>query len=128
MSDAIRAGLSIALSWAIAFLFLCAAIYQVKRNSPAQFYPWFKVKADMLTDVRSYNQEMCSLWGSCSFVLFLVGVIGFFSNRILALLFAFCIFPGILFVSKRYKKILHAYLIEAVEQRKKEEEKDVREV
>lgn len=82
----------------------------------------------MLTDVRSYNQEMCSLWGSCSFVLFLVGVIGFFSNRILALLFAFCIFPGILFVTKRYKKILHAYLIEAVEQRKKEEEKDVREV
>lgn len=110
MSDAVRSTVSTVLSWGMAFLLLCVSVYDVKRSSPAQFYPWIKLTPDKLTDVRAYNCENCAMWLSCAFVFVLIGIVGFFSGSIQAALFLLCLFPGTLFLCKRYKKILRIYL------------------
>lgn len=120
MSDAMRGVLTTSLSWVLAFLFLCVAIYDVKRSSPAQFFPWLKIKAEMLNDVRTYNCDNCTMWMSCFFVFIIVGFVGIFNSRVQAALYLLCLFPGGLFLCRRYKRILRSSLKEEIKKNTEE--------
>lgn len=112
MSDMERSVISTVLSWGLALVFTCVAVYDVKRTSPAQFIPWIKIQANMLTSVRDYNRENCNMLFSCAFVFVLVGFAGFISVSMQAILYVLCLFPGSYIIYKRYKRILCAYLKE----------------
>lgn len=111
MSDLLRVSVWLVVSWGLAFLFLCTAIFDVKRETPAQFWPWVKIKAESLSNVRAYNQENCSMWMACTFIFFVNGIIGVFNRQLSAVLLLMFIFPGCIFLIQRYNRILRKYLM-----------------
>lgn len=113
MAEWIRLSIWLIASWALAFIFVCVAIYDVKRVSPAQFWPWIKIRSEQLTSVSAYNQENCSMWMSCAFVFFVNGVIGVFQRELSAVLLLMFLFPGSLLLIQRYHRILRKYGIPA---------------
>lgn len=106
MLETIRAFATTIVSFLLAFLFLAIALYTVKRTSPAQFYPWMKINPEMLENVYAYNCEMCNMWLSCFFVFVIVGLAGLINVKTQAVSYLLCLFPGGLFLNKRYKRIL----------------------
>ena len=110
MSDWLRISIWLIASWALAFLFLCEAIHDVQRISPAQFWPWLKIKEEQLENVRAYNIENCNMWLSCAFLFFVNGIIGVFQRKLSAVLLLFLIFPGGFFIIQRYNRILKKYI------------------
>lgn len=113
MAELIRLSVWLIASWALAFIFVCVAIYDVKRISPAQFWPWVKIQPEQLTNVRAYNQENCTMWMSCAFIFFVNGVIGVFHRELSAVLLLMFVFPGSLLLVQRYHRILRKYGIPA---------------
>ncbi len=109
MGEWIRLSVWLAASWALAGLFVCVAVYDVKRDSPAQFYPWVKIRPEQLVSVSAYNQENCSMWMSCAFIFFANGVIGLFARELSAVLLLLFFFPGSLLLIQRYNRILRKY-------------------
>ena len=108
--DRVYAVLWLLLSWALAFIFVCVSVYDVKRTSPAQFWPWQKVQESNLTDVAAYNQENCTMWMSCAFVFAVNGVVGLFSRSLSMALYTLFLFPGTLLLCQRYNRILRKYI------------------
>lgn len=111
MAEIIRLSAWLAASWALSFLFVCVAVYDVKRSSPAQFYPWIKIKPEQLVSVSAYNQENCSMWMSCAFIFFVNGVIGLFARKLSAVLLLLFLFPGSMLLVQRYHRILSKYSV-----------------
>ena len=99
-------------NWALMVLLVCVAIHDVQRVSPAQFWPWVKIKSEQLTDVKAYNQENCTMWMACAFIFLFNGVIGIFNRELSAVLMAMLLFPGSLFLIQRYHRILRRYIVQ----------------
>ena len=110
MPDGLRITVWLVVSFGLALLFVSVAIHNVKRVSPAQFWPWQKVKQENLTDVAAYNKENASIWLTCAFLFAVNGVIGVFSRQLSAGLYLFFVFPGLFFLAQRYNKILRRYI------------------
>lgn len=110
MAEMIRKAIWLIASFGLAFLFVCVSIFDVKRVSPAQFWPWQKVKPENLTDVAKYNQENCTMWMSCAFVFAVNGVIGLFNQNLSAVILLLLLFPGSIYLCLKYNRILRRYL------------------
>lgn len=110
MPDGMRTILWLLASEVLSFLFVCVSVRDVRRTTPAQFWPWLKVRAEDLTDMRAYNRENCSMWMSCAFCFFANGLIGLFSRQLSMAFYTFFLFPGFWLLSRRYNRVLRRYL------------------
>lgn len=110
MSDQLRAVIWMLTSGALSLLFVCVSVRDVKRTTPAQFWPWLKIRAEDLVDVRAYNQENCSMWMSCAFCFFVNGIMGLFSRSLAMAFFTVFLLLGCWFLGRRYNRILRKYL------------------
>lgn len=110
MPDGLHAVIWLLASGALSIIFVCISVQTVKGIDPAQFWPWLKIKEEDLDNVQAYNQEMCTMWMSCAFCFLVNGAVGLFSRQLAMAFYTFFLFPGVWFLSRRYKRILHRYL------------------